>query len=390
MNFWRDWYKLESETFINIDLLRFIASFGIVVFHYGVHCFTLSDRSPQEQVLFSNLNLFVDVFFVISGIVIHSLYRDKIGSIARYRGYLRKRLARLLPLHYATLAFFIAIMFASSIVHRPVNPNNFDVRCIPAQLTFTHAWGVCSSLTFNGPSWSISAEMAVYLLTPLLFIAGRRFFSVAAIFVMICLINAAIPVSASHSGSLPTRTFDFGVLRAIPAFLIGIWLSEHRSKTWVKLFARVPLSAACTIFLLSPLVVSAPIPRVLVAYALSASAYARDLAGRQPLIVRQLAPIGRLTYSVYMLQAPVLSLFVVFLSEDKLHLEGTIKLAAVIGSMIIVLPTFAILSLQLYELPLRRIIAGQRHTSPNPRLASDIGALARLPTHCVELKCGRR
>lgn len=54
-----------------------------------------------------NLTLCVDVFFVISGIVIAALYADWVGALHAYANFLRTRIARLIPLHFGTLVFFL-------------------------------------------------------------------------------------------------------------------------------------------------------------------------------------------------------------------------------------------------------------------------------------------
>jgi len=158
MSIWRDWYRLESEDYINIDLLRFVASAGVVFYHFYIYLVPgFSVLAPLEAAA-RGLNLFVDVFFVISGIIIHQLYANKLVGSAAYLSFLRKRMARLVPLHYATLAFYLLLAAMAAALSYRLSPQNFDLACLAPQLTLTHAWGLCHTLTFNGPSWSVSAD----------------------------------------------------------------------------------------------------------------------------------------------------------------------------------------------------------------------------------------
>ncbi|HZB90802.1 MAG TPA: hypothetical protein VE397_05130, partial [Stellaceae bacterium] len=74
-----------------------------------------------------------------------------------------------MPLHWATLSFVILFATASVALRIHINnPEVFELRCLPANALLLHATGLCPHPSFNVLSWSISAEMCMYLLTPLL------------------------------------------------------------------------------------------------------------------------------------------------------------------------------------------------------------------------------
>ena len=84
--------------------------------------------------------------------------------------FLWRRIARIYPLHLATLAFYVVIALAlHSGLARTDNPARYPLSDLPAQLLLLHAVDG-ERLTFNFPSWSLSAEMFCYLLFP----CGRR------------------------------------------------------------------------------------------------------------------------------------------------------------------------------------------------------------------------
>jgi peptidoglycan/LPS O-acetylase OafA/YrhL len=101
----------ESNHLLHLDALRLIASVGIVVHHIVPF---IDDGAGAEQLLMMSAPLahFVDMFFVVSGFVIAFIYSNKIADSGSYASFMRKRVARLAPLHWATLAFFVVIGIA--------------------------------------------------------------------------------------------------------------------------------------------------------------------------------------------------------------------------------------------------------------------------------------
>lgn len=126
--------KAESELFLRLDLMRIVAASAIVLFHYSV--------SINGRAIVPGLTLFVDLFFVVSGIIIAHVYGDKIGSLQEFGTFIQKRIARLGPLHWATLLFFIGV---GAIETGP----KYDPNCIIPNITLTQAWGVCETRTYN-------------------------------------------------------------------------------------------------------------------------------------------------------------------------------------------------------------------------------------------------
>jgi peptidoglycan/LPS O-acetylase OafA/YrhL len=362
---WRNWFRLESDKFINTDLLRFVASAGVVIFHLYPYFDPALVRSDALERITHGFNLFVDVFFVVSGIIMQSLYGTRISTIRHYGDFLRKRIARLVPLHYATFAFFAAIAVAAPLLGVAINRQNYDVGCIAPTLLMIHAWGLCPSLAFNAPSWSVSAEMGAYLLVPAIFMVARRSFGPWLVILALFWLASLLP-----GGRVDTRTFDFGVLRALPAFVFGVWLAAHLPARLASVLARMPLSLACILFALCPLVTTAPMAQLVMAYLLATVAFSRDLNGAVAAPTRRWAPLGRLTYSVYMLQSPVF-LVVSLLGERILHLRGALLSVAALMAVGILLPALAILSLQLFETPARRALSGPR-ARREPAIAAEV------------------
>src|SRR4051794_14289188 len=71
------WYRPESERYLHLDLLRFAASLSIVLFHYRLLMAGPAGWSVGFLDL-APLRLAVDLFFIISGIVMSELYRGRL------------------------------------------------------------------------------------------------------------------------------------------------------------------------------------------------------------------------------------------------------------------------------------------------------------------------
>lgn len=124
---------------------------------------------------------------MLSGFIITHVYADTFSTGVTLRGYgsfLQNRIARLYPVHIATLAIMIALYVASRDLYDfvPRRAEAYSFASIAANLTLTHAWftGVWAP---NTPAWSISAEWFAYLLFPLaaLLLARRSTWLQAAI-----------------------------------------------------------------------------------------------------------------------------------------------------------------------------------------------------------------
>ena len=204
-----------------LDTYRFFAASGVVFYHFENH---FQPFLPAPTHLLERFQFFVDFFFVLSGFVLMHTYGWRIGTVAAYRDFLRKRLARIYPLHLATIALFCAIGAATLVLHVPVRDRSFfDPSLLPANLLLIQAWGITDHAGLNIPSWSISAEWFVYLLFPLLAFLVRRS---GALVTLLIAVAAVVVIETVRAGTgLPPgddATIDFGNFRALPSFLAGM------------------------------------------------------------------------------------------------------------------------------------------------------------------------
>ncbi|MBB5207814.1 acyltransferase family protein [Chiayiivirga flava] len=104
----------------------------------------------------------VDVFFVISGLVIGSSALRGVERGGAWRGdYWRRRLARIVPLYLVTCIVFLVAIDASAVT----GPDGWTQAL--SHLFFVHNLFPHTLATINPPSWSLANEMQFYLLAML-------------------------------------------------------------------------------------------------------------------------------------------------------------------------------------------------------------------------------
>ncbi|ALL15350.1 acyltransferase family protein [Caulobacter henricii] len=342
--------KPDSDQMLHLDALRIVGALMIVVFHFN-RFINLDGRWQLADDTIKTFSLIVDLFFVISGYVMAAIYTGRLTTLAKYGDFLKKRVARLGPLHWATMLVFIAVAAAGAagwIQDR--DAKRYDVACIVPNILFIHAWGVCKSQTWNFVSWAISAEMGVYIALPLLFwITARGRWVTGGL----AILSLVILLQTPH-GDRPFHqwTWDYGVLRAVPGFLIGMLGFQIR-----PLLAKLPYPNLVMWGLLAAFLIASPlkVPRdvlLLVIYAVGLAGIAADAAGPVGPVTRRLAPWAQLSFTLYMLHPIALKMGLAWVGLGMWNLNGDLMRLWVLFWVVALVP-LAYLSLILFERPAR-------------------------------------
>jgi len=347
----------------HLDGLRIVAASAVVILHYSDYIKEL----PIGRFMVDHtwhFNLFVDLFFVISGFVIASQYLAKVGSPAAVGRFLWRRLARIYPLHLATLAFYILIALALHAgIAKTDNPARYPFSDLPAQFLLLHAIDG-ERLTFNFPSWSLSAEFFCYVLFPLMVLMIARSRTVIVALVVLPLLANSIYAVAMGTEPWPDWINKGGAFRALPAFNLGIacWLFRDR-------IARLPaIPGLLTTALVLFLIFGAQLPimaALAVIYLIAVLAIHHDLSGQTTLFSRLgFERWSSLTYSSYMLHIPVATVVLTLAARFLAPVIPGGK-PALVPLAIAVLAAASILSLRYFETPMRRALneAYDRHFS---------------------------
>lgn len=346
-----------ARTFDLLNFYRFVGAVGVALAHYTAY-FPLGRefRAP----LFEELHPLMGFFFTLSGFVIMHVYDGRISSLRKYGDYLRKRLARIYPIFFVT--FLISYAFA---VYTKNHSEMFAPSAILPNLLLVHAWFTTKMLTFDYPSWSVSAEMFVYLLFPvfLLLIDRMRKFAVALPF----LLGAAIAgfYALFDLGDWIAATYNGGCLLATPCFVAGMIVHRLLAGRLAGFRAPVWLAHVLAFATIALVLARAPVLLLLVYMPVLVFVMAAAEPDRPGVLSRPLArDLANASYSFYLLHIPVADVVL----RSLVHRLGwpptaTYALAPV---ALIVTAVLSVVSFRYFEEPARRFIGAPLRRIPAP------------------------
>jgi peptidoglycan/LPS O-acetylase OafA/YrhL len=210
-----------------LDALRLIAAVFVVVYHFA-------DKAPVDpQALFPVLAkgwVATDLFIMLSGFVLGRVYGGGLDAGAVSPGiFLTRRLKRVWPAHLMILAAFVVmVLLTAARGLAPMHPERFDFADLPAEALLINAWGVVDHLSWNAPSWTLSALVICWAALPFLWRAIRPFEGkAAALFMALDVLAITALGSRMVLHASPWHlTLALSLVRALPLFVAGALLAR--------------------------------------------------------------------------------------------------------------------------------------------------------------------
>ena len=300
-----------------LDSWRGAAALLVALFHLNLY------SAIYSLDFIRNAYLFVDFFFVLSGFVITYSYGDRLQTLADLGKFAIRRFGRLWPLHVVVLIAFVVVESAkaalaargASFYFPPFTGTN-TLNTIPLNLVFGQSFGLVQHLTWNPPSWSISAEFWTYLVFAAVVVsstvAHRTKFAATCLVTAILVGSVWILVVFGHDGI--DASYDFGFFRCLYGFLVGhltyrIFQSipkpsfNTRPLEWAAMIVVVifvSLVGRSEYSLFAPLIFATPV----FVFAFEAGPVSRLMSNK----VNDW--LGKISYSIYMWQAFIIFNFV--------------------------------------------------------------------------------
>jgi peptidoglycan/LPS O-acetylase OafA/YrhL len=287
--------------------LRFFAAIHVVVYHLSAeHTYTVV---PLLGRFVMSGYTGVSLFFVLSGFILAYNYRE----VRDRREFWISRFARVYPVYWIALMLGVAYSFAPATRYA----GHFWVR-LGLCLTLLHTWYPPFADSFNGPGWTLSVEAFFYALFPFLVGWLKRFGDGAlAGFCAAFVAAMSVPVAmrflepASGSANATAYYLNMGTVPPLhlPMFIIGVYLGIRYLKPTAR---RSPwplwLGAAGSLWLLclSPGDLYAPVRKALLVLTYAALIYGLASVRRGWLTNRWMVLGGEISYSIYILQMPVI------------------------------------------------------------------------------------
>ena len=361
----------DDQFITNLTPMRGIAALLVVIFHFEIVLVLFLPREISR--FFSKCYLMVDLFFIMSGFIIYHVYGEFFKQniyMASFNKYMRARLARVYPLHIFTLILTIILVASQHFKWDEF----FNLHAIPTHVLMLQSFGLHSIYTWNVPAWSISAEFAAYIIFPLFAFVLYRFKIVtpivisALIIFIYCLLAFKLSKANGTTGLYNLdQTYDYGYLRGIAGFLAGGMIYQlYIKKIFYFLKADtilVILSAllfACLHFGVTDLVFIPVFLLLVLSAAYNTGRVKRFLSNRF------LQWLGDISYSVYLMQFPLMLLVIGSLPHFGISWNGPYSLhlpywQAAISCILFlaVLIGISALSYHYIERPFRNLINGK-------------------------------
>ena len=312
----------HRTTFKALDGLRFLAAIAVVLFHYSPQVSHFGDLPKWTRSLIMIGPLAVPFFYVLSGFVLAHVYRQTAHSLMNRKwDFWRARIARIYPAYLFAFLLFAPQAFVKYLFHpNHGGPSGLAVFAWSGSLycAMLQSWTSLSQ-AWNGPGWSVSVEAFFYFLFPWLLGMGLTAKSQRS--ALLCRIVLLIPiiVTWAHLTHRIPENLWVGVIRNnpvfwLPAFLVGMSLTAYTG-FWRRLGDRtatgiVLLLCSSVLFVTLAtadnykdlLIFGGLVPLlgfIILSFTHETSHISRLMGSRI------LSNLGRASYGLYIIQAPV-------------------------------------------------------------------------------------
>ena len=235
------------------NLLRGICAFSVLIWHYQ-HFFYIGtdavDLDLKTQPFFKSFEIFyrfgfqaVPIFWCISGLIMTHTYIN--SSHVSARNFLVSRIARLYPIHLLSL-FAIAVLQIISTYRF----SEFQIYCandfyhFVLNLFFIQGWGFADGNSYNAQTWSVSVEVAVYIIFFLILKKLKKFKVLGALFVL----SLCMSIDARFDQVVTELFFFECLIYFVTGILIFFVVKEMNKRTTKLLKSMINLAALLTLF----------------------------------------------------------------------------------------------------------------------------------------------
>jgi peptidoglycan/LPS O-acetylase OafA/YrhL len=293
------------------------------------------------------------LFFTLSGFVIMHVYDQRISGLAEYTDYLQKRIARMYPLHIATLALAIFLGLLPG-QHYSVNSG----KAILPNILLIHAWNTTDGLYFGIPSWSVSAEFFVYLLFPVFLLSVDLLGTWGALVLpIICVIANICFFKATGHDPWTSATYYFGMLRAMPSFVAGMAIYRIATVRFATLVVPGWLAHGLAIGTMAMMLFGLPNTVVLTSFGLVIFLLAKTEHQNSGLLsTPAFRALANCSYGFYLLHMFV-GYFMLGSIPNAFHLGVMWKYSLFVFALVAT-TLVSVLSFHFFENPVRRYLSG--------------------------------
>ena len=334
----------EKAHVVPLDSIRGIAATSVVIHHLLLMPTFLAAFPHNAWIncsFFRSAWLLVDLFFVLSGMVMALSYVENDFSRFSLREFMIRRLARVYPLHIVMLLanlvlrlLRIGLVMGGVVVAAPAAFEVNNAYSFGLNVVLLHSMGFIDYLSWNAPSWSISVEFYTYLVFGLIVLFALRMRSLSWFYVLSGLLAVGSLVSiifVLEKKSIELQT-DFGLLRCFVGFFLGVLMVRivdclparpHPAVQGALQFVAMIASLVLVSLAETNPAATFLAPVMFAVFLGSLLAFPDALLVPRILVAKPLVWLGRRSYSIYMVHA-----LVVLLAEYFVRGVGAGRIAA--------------------------------------------------------------
>lgn len=367
----------RTDRLAPLDALRGFAALGVSLFshyqHFGGNKATYPfARWTAVAWIYETSWLFVDLFFLLSGVVLTYRYLEPLAARrVSGRDFIWLRISRLYPLHVAMLLVCAAVQWTLLARHEPtvIYPNNNDLYHFFLQLfylhtMFEHGW------SYNEPTWSVCAEVLVYLL---FFLYAQR---TSKNYIAACILTVVVGIATQTSWNLPLLNGQMG--RGLVGFFSGslLFLAMRRLDLagYGTRFGLACLGALALVCFLgyqigyAAWIGKSPLSNCLAVFPLVVVAALRVPLVSTILSQRPFTFLGDISYAVYLMHVPLQMITLAVTRARRVTLPTSSPWFLV--TYFLVLVSFATAAHYLFEIPARRWLRNRAPRQGNLPISS--------------------
>lgn len=333
----------QRHVFATMDGLRGVAALAVAFYHM---------KALFAPIYPASAFLAVDLFFCLSGFVIAHAYGTKLDHGMALGRFAWLRIVRLYPLYALALAIQAGMLLLSALIGR--GSLSAGLRMIlPAITMLPNPWDR-RLYPVNEPAWSLFFELAVNFVAALWW---RRLSMKVLIGLVVTgaigLIAVAVATGTIDGGDM-WRGFPLGLFRVWFSFFAGVLLYRCRGQITVPALPPYLLTMTLVgvLFLASAVGVAGELFAVLVIFPVLV-ALASTTEPKKP---TAMLALGRLSYAVYVLHIPLLSVALNLLVRLPVNPHPPLSGIIVVGGVVAV--SWA--ADRWFDRPARRVLSAKR------------------------------
>lgn len=332
----------DRTVYHTLNGMRGVAALAVVLFH--AEGLAGTQLAPGGY-------LAVDLFFILSGLVIAHAYEGRLLQTLTPLAFMRHRLIRFYPLYLLGLVLGAGLLTLEILVSPPAV-------LTPAQLTGATVAGLAflpapfgnALYPLNVPAWSLLYELLVNALYAAWLVRLRTRTLVGIAAATLVLLAILVLRTGTANGGANWPELDVGLCRTLFAFTLGVVLFRYRNPRPLPGRYALPLIAGVGVLL------CLPVPAGLRSYvdlacigAVLPTAVAIGARLRSSRLVPLFTWLGAISFPIYAIHYPVLLLG---LAVNHHFGHGPLILAGSLAGLLLV----STLAERWYDRPVRRVL----------------------------------